>query len=183
MANVPTNIGPYRIIQAIGHGGMGSLYLAWDEKLERHIVIKVLKEDDDELRARFSREAKSAARLKHTHIVTIFELGEHDSEPYIAMEYIEGPTLAEVIAGRDQPPLPRKLELMAQLCDGLGYAHRAGVVHRDIKPANVMIHKDGDLKILDFGVARIAESASMTQAGMMIGTLNYMSPEQVSGDM
>ena len=161
---------------------MGSLYLAWDKDLERHIVIKVLKEDDDELRARFSREAKSAARLKHTHIVTIFELGEHDSQPYIAMEYIEGPTLANVIAGREPPPLARKVELMAQLCDGLGYAHKMGVVHRDIKPANIMIHKDGDLKILDFGVARIAESASMTQAGMMVGTLNYMSPEQVSGE-
>jgi tRNA A-37 threonylcarbamoyl transferase component Bud32/tetratricopeptide (TPR) repeat protein len=182
MASVPTKIGRYRVVQPIGQGGMGSIYLAWDEHLERHIVIKVLKEDDEGLRARFSREAKSAARLKHTHIVTIFELGEYESEPYIAMEYIEGPTLGEVIAGRDHPPLQRKLELMAQLCDGLGYAHKAGVVHRDIKPANIMIHKDGDLKILDFGVARLAESASMTQAGMMIGTLNYMSPEQVSGD-
>lgn len=179
--NVPSNIGRYSIVKAIGHGGMGSLYLAWDAKLERQIAIKVLKEDDQDLRERFAREAKSAARLRHPHIVTIFELGEHEGQPYIAMEYIHGRTLAQIIREREDVPLGRTLELMADLCDGLAFAHKAGIIHRDVKPANIMVDEEGTLKILDFGIARLAESAGMTQAGMMIGTLNYMSPEQVTG--
>ena len=181
MANVPTTIGRYEIVKAIGHGGMGALYLAWDAKLERQIAIKVLKEDDPDLRERFAREAKSAARLRHPHIVTIFELGEHAEQPYIAMEYIHGRTLAQIIREREDMPLGRTLELMAELCDGLAFAHRAGIIHRDVKPANIMVDEQGSLKILDFGIARLAESAGMTQAGAMIGTLNYMSPEQVTG--
>ena len=181
MANVPTTIGRYEIVKAIGHGGMGALYLAWDAKLERQIAIKVLKEDDPDLRERFAREAKSVARLRHPHIVTIFELGEHAEQPYIAMEYIHGRTLAQIIRDREDMPLGRTLELMAELCDGLAFAHRAGIIHRDVKPANIMVDEQGSLKILDFGIARLAESAGMTQAGAMIGTLNYMSPEQVTG--
>ena len=181
MESVPSNIGRYSVVEAIGHGGMGTLYLAWDAKLERQIAIKVLKDDNDDLRERFAREAKSAARLRHPHIVTIFELGEHEGQPYIAMEYIHGRTLAQIIRARGDMPLGRMLELIAELCDGLAFAHKAGIIHRDVKPANIMVDEEGSLKILDFGIARLAESAGMTQAGMMVGTLNYMSPEQVIG--
>ncbi|ODS52581.1 MAG: hypothetical protein ABS36_16145 [Acidobacteria bacterium SCN 69-37] len=181
MSSQPTTIGRYEILGAIGRGGMGALFLALDPKLDRQLAIKLLRDDDDDLRERFAREARAAARLRHPNIVTIFDVGEHDGQPFIAMEYIQGQTLAEVVRGNVAMPLVRKLELMEALCDGLGFAHRRGIIHRDVKPANLMIDADGSLKILDFGIARAAESSSMTQAGMLIGTLNYMSPEQVSG--
>lgn len=181
MSNPPTRIGRYEVLEPIGRGGMGSLYLALDPLLDRQIAIKLLRDDDDELRERFAREARAAARLRHPNIVTIFDVGEHDGQPFIAMEYIQGQTLAEIVRGNVPLTLTRKLELIEALCDGLGFAHRSGIVHRDIKPANLMIDADGSLKILDFGIARAAESSGMTQAGMLIGTLNYMSPEQVSG--
>src|SRR5690606_38898307 len=126
-------------------------------------------------------EARAAARLRHPNIVTIFDVGEHDGQPFIAMEYIQGKTLAEVVRGNVPLPLVRKLELMEALCDGLGFAHKSGIIHRDVKPANLMLDADGSLKILDFGIARAAESSSMTKAGMHIGKLNYLSREQVSG--
>ena len=110
MSRIPASIGRYSIVEVIGHGGMGALYLAWDSKLERQLAIKVLKEDIDELRERFAREAKSAARLRHPHIVTIFELGEHEGQPYIAMEYIRGRTLAQIIRCGEDMPLARTLE-------------------------------------------------------------------------
>ncbi len=181
MSSIPTSIGRYEVLGSIGRGGMGSLFLALDPKLDRQIAIKLLRDDDDELRERFAREARAAARLRHPNIVTIFDVGEHDGQPFIAMEYIQGQTLAEVVRGNVPLPLVRKLELMEALCDGLGFAHKSGIIHRDVKPANLMLDADGSLKILDFGIARAAESSSMTQAGMLIGTLNYMSPEQVSG--
>jgi serine/threonine protein kinase len=181
VSNPPTRIGRYEVLEPIGRGGMGSLYLALDPLLDRQIAIKLLRDDDDELRERFAREARAAARLRHPNIVTIFDVGEHDGQPFIAMEYIQGQTLAEIVRGNVPLTLTRKLELIEALCDGLGFAHRSGIVHRDIKPANLMIDADGSLKILDFGIARAAESSGMTQAGMLIGTLNYMSPEQVSG--
>jgi eukaryotic-like serine/threonine-protein kinase len=177
----PARISRYEIVKPIGQGGMGTLYLAWDPKLDRQLAIKVLKGDDPELRERFAREARSAARLRHPHIVTIFDVGDHDGQPFIAMEYIQGVTLSTVI--REWKPLTtaRKLELMEELCDGLAYAHRAGIVHRDIKPANLIVSAEGQLKILDFGIARLMESAGMTQVGRVVGTLNYMSPEQMTG--
>jgi serine/threonine-protein kinase len=176
----PEVIGRFQIVDQIGQGGMGSLFLAWDPLLERQIAIKLLRDDSEELRQRFAREARSVARLRHHNIVTIFDVGEQDGQPFIAMEYIQGQTLAELIRGGARMPLARKLQLIEALCDGLGFAHKADIVHRDVKPANVMVERDGVLKILDFGIARIAESG-MTQAGMLIGTLNYMSPEQVAG--
>src|SRR5262245_17175365 len=181
MTDIPASIGRYQVVRAIGQGGMGTLYLALDPKLERQIAIKLLRGDDDEVRERFAREARSVARLRHPNIVMIYDVGDHEGQPFIAMEYIQGLTLSEVIRQRMSMPTIRKLELMSELCDGLGFAHKAGVIHRDIKPANVMVDHDGLLKILDFGIARVAESTGMTQAGMLIGTLNYMSPEQVTG--
>lgn len=159
---------------------MGSLFLAWDPLLERQIAIKLLRDDNDELRERFAREARSVAKLRHRHIVTIFDVGEQDGQPFIAMEYIQGQTLGDLIRNGAAVHVVRKLQLIDELCDGLGFAHKAGIVHRDVKPANVMVEHEGTVKILDFGIARIAESG-MTQAGMLIGTLNYMSPEQVAG--
>jgi serine/threonine-protein kinase len=178
----PTEIGRYQLVDQIGQGGMGSLFLAWDPVLERQIAIKLLRDDSDELRERFAREARSVARLRHPNIVTVFDVGEQDGQPFIAMEYIQGQTVADLIRGGAPLGLARKLELIEDLCSGLGFAHKAGIVHRDVKPANIMVERDGVLKILDFGIARIAESG-MTQAGMLIGTLNYMSPEQVAGQV
>ncbi|HWW83828.1 MAG TPA: serine/threonine-protein kinase, partial [Vicinamibacterales bacterium] len=177
----PSQIGRYEILGLIGHGGMGTLYRAWDPKLERQIAIKLLRGDNDELRERFAREARSAARLRHRHIVMIYDVGDHLGQPFIALEYIEGQTLAELVASRAPLPVVRKLELIEELCDGLAYAHQIGIIHRDVKPANAMVDTGGTLKILDFGIARLAEQSGMTQVGMLIGTLNYMSPEQVTG--
>jgi serine/threonine-protein kinase len=180
VAKLPAVIGRYQILDRIGQGGMGSLFLAWDPMLERQIAIKLLRDDNEELRERFAREARSVAKLRHRNIVTIFDVGEQDGQPFIAMEYIQGQTMGDLIRSGAAVHVVRKLQLIDELCDGLGFAHRSGIVHRDIKPANVMVEHEGAVKILDFGIARIAESG-MTQAGMLIGTLNYMSPEQVAG--
>ena len=118
---------------------MGVLYLAWDPTLERQIAIKLLRDDNDELRERFAREARSVARLRHPHIVTIFDVGEHEGQPFIAMEYLQGQTLAEMIRGGAPLTSSRKLQLTEELCDGLSFAHKAGIVHRDVKPANVIV--------------------------------------------
>ncbi len=136
--------------------GWAMVYLAKDPALGRTVAIKVLTEDNEELRERFAREARSAAALKHNNIVTIYDVGEDNGQPFIAMEYLDGETMAEMIKRRAlRSPRRRKLELMDELCAGLGYAHRSGIVHRDIKPANLMITAEGALKILDFGIARV----------------------------
>jgi len=160
---------------------MGTLYLGWDPKLERLIAIKTLTHDDHEFRERFSREARAAARLRHAHIITIYDVGEWDGHPYIAMEYCQGKNLEAVLRNPSALSIERKIALLEQLCDGLAFAHRAGIVHRDIKPANLMVNSEGQLKILDFGIARFTQSDGLTQAGAVIGTLNYMSPEQIQG--
>jgi len=182
---LPASISRYKILKRLGEGGMGSLYLARDPEMDRLLAIKLLREDveSDELRERFKREARANARLNHQNIVIVYDVGEDMGRPFIAMEYIEGNTLSGVIRAREDLNLDRKLLLMEQLCDGLAYAHRAGIVHRDIKPANLMLDGRGTLKILDFGIARIGHAAAtgMTQAGTLMGTLNYMSPEQMTG--
>jgi serine/threonine-protein kinase len=183
MTVLPTQIGRYQILRRLGGGGMGSVFLARDPDLDRLLAIKLIKEDvcdNPELRERFQREARSAARLRHPNIVTIFDIGEHDGRPFIAMEHIGGESLADVIGRRDPMPVGRKLKLVEMLCAGLHHAHRAGIVHRDTKPANLMIDLDGTLKIVDFGIARLGDS-SMTREGSWVGSINYMSPEQVRG--
>jgi predicted Ser/Thr protein kinase len=168
----------------LGEGGMGLLYLARDPVLDRTVAIKVLSVFNDEIKQRFAGEARSAARLAHPNIITIYDVGEDQGQPFIAMEYIDGETLAEVIRRRAPLRLIRRLELMLQLCAGLGHAHKMGIIHRDIKPANLMLTSDGVLKILDFGLARIvadAASSGLTRAGAMLGTPHYMSPEQAMG--
>lgn len=175
-------VGRYQILEKIGEGGMGSLYLARDPAIDRLVAIKLLRRgfDTDALRERFAREARAAGRLRHPHIVTIFDVGEHDGDPFIAMEFLAGETLGELVRHGAGLSLSRRLKLIEELCDGLAYAHRAGLVHRDIKPANLMVDAEGVLKILDFGIVRVGDSG-MTQAGVLVGTINYMSPEQVLG--
>jgi predicted Ser/Thr protein kinase len=183
---VPTSIGRYQVIRTLGEGGMGSVYLARDPAIDRHVAIKLMRTgfDDPSLRERFAREAKSIGRLHHTNIVTIFDVGEHQGEPFIAMEYVEGQTLSHLVRHPEIGTLTDRLGWIDGICAGLHYAHRAGIIHRDIKPANVMVDGDGGVKILDFGIARGATSGvthAATQAGTILGTLNYMSPEQLSG--
>jgi serine/threonine-protein kinase len=175
-------IGRYQVLEKIGEGGMGALYLARDPAIDRLVAIKLLRRgfDTEALRERFAREARAVGRLKHPNIVTIFDVGEHDGDPFIAMEFLAGETVGELIRHGAGLSLARRLKLLEELCDGLAYAHRAGLVHRDVKPANLMVDAEGVLKILDFGIVRIEESG-MTQAGVLVGTINYMSPEQVLG--
>jgi serine/threonine protein kinase len=180
----PQRIGRYEVLDRLGEGGMGLLYLARDPVLDRTVAIKVLTVFNDEIKQRFAGEARSAARLTHPKIITIYDVGEEQSQPFIAMEYIDGETLSEVIRRRAPLRLIRRLELILQLCSGLGHAHKMGIVHRDIKPANLMLTADGVLKILDFGLARIvadAATSGLTRAGAMLGTPHYMSPEQAMG--
>src|SRR5688572_28917760 len=164
---------------------MAVVYLGRDPAIDRLVAIKLLRESIDsvELRERFAREAKSAGRLRHPNIVTVFQVGVHEAAPFIIMEYIPGESLADII--RRQPPvtLTWKLRVIEDLCRGLSYAHKSGVIHRDMKPANIQIDSDGGVKILDFGIARLGEQKAgeqaLTQLGMMMGTPNYMAPEQI----
>jgi TPR repeat protein len=184
-ASSPASIGRYQVIRTLGEGGMGAVYLATDPAIDRQVALKLMRAglNTGSLRERFAREARAVGRLHHPNIVTIFEFGEHQGEPFIAMEYVEGQTLSNLV-GRSDVSLPQLVGLMDGLCAGLHYAHRAGIIHRDIKPVNVMVDAEGIVKILDFGIARAA-ALSLTQAGTqpgtVLGTLNYMSPEQLSG--
>jgi TPR repeat protein len=184
-ASSPASIGRYQVIRTLGEGGMGSVFLATDPAIDRQVALKLMRAgfNSGSLRERFAREARAVGRLHHPNIVTIFEFGEHQGEPFIAMEYVEGETLSSLV-GRSDVSLSQIVGLMDGLCAGLHYAHRAGIIHRDIKPVNVMVDTEGIVKILDFGIARAA-ALSLTQAGTqpgtVLGTLNYMSPEQLSG--
>jgi serine/threonine-protein kinase len=187
--SLPVQIGRYQILDRLGEGGMGVVYLARDPELQRTIAIKMLSgggdaEYDGEMRERFAREARSAAGLKHNHIVTIYDIGEDQNRPFIAMEFLDGESMAQLIERRAQMSVERKMRLALELCSGLGHAHRLGLIHRDMKPANLMITSEGALKILDFGLARAISkvtNADLTQVGMLMGTPHYMSPEQVLG--
>ncbi|HVR41883.1 MAG TPA: protein kinase [Thermoanaerobaculia bacterium] len=185
-----TRFGSYEVVQPLGAGGMGSVYRARDLRLGREVAIKFLR---DELRTdrlqlhRFEREARAASTLNHPNIITIYEVGEWDEHPYIAMEYVEGERLRDQLAGR-MIPTPRAVEIAIALAEGLAAAHARGIVHRDLKPENVMIVPDGRIKILDFGLAKSGESALLsvdssasTLPGVVVGTAGYMAPEQARG--
>src|SRR5258705_3159076 len=187
-------LGPYRIIGPLGAGGMGEVYVARDPSLGRTVAIKVLPQrfsGDRESLSRFTREARSASALNHPNIVTIHEVGTDSGTPYIVMEHIEGTDLRTLL--RSGPPPNRKtLDIAAQIADGLAAAHEQGIVHRDLKPENVMVTKDGYVKILDFGLAKIIRPAGEdddtaqldlpgTNPGTILGTVGYMSPEQATG--
>jgi serine/threonine-protein kinase len=164
---------------------MGSVYLALDPILDRLVALKVFHqiEDDEDARQRFMREARSAARLAHPNIVTIFDIGEDNGRPFIAMEYAPGETLNEVIHRKVPLSIANKLKIIDGIAAGLSHAHKSGLVHRDIKPANVVIGRTGEVKILDFGIAKLVSGGGITQVGTLIGSPEYMSPEQVSGEV
>ncbi len=163
---------------------MGTVYKAFDPLLTRVVAVKVISAQLDsqpEQRERFFREARAAAQLSHRNIVTIFDLGEQDGAPFLAMEYLVGRDLELRMREGDPMALARKMEIALMVCEGLAHAHAAGVIHRDIKPANIFITDDGQAKILDFGLARLV-SSELTRSNMMVGTVNYMSPEQLRGE-
>ena len=176
-------IGRYQLEEKLGQGGMGVVYRAFDPLLQRVVAVKLIGaiETNDELRERFFREARAAGQLSHKNIITIHDLGEHEGQPFLAMEFLEGQDLQQRMASRAPMSLQRKLELAIEVCEGIEYAHVHGVIHRDIKPANIFITTGGVSKILDFGLARIITS-ELTNSNMMMGTLNYMAPEQVRGE-
>ena len=176
---LPPRIGRYRVLRLLGRGAMGVVYRARDDGLERDVALKVMAMGDAtaEGRERFLREARSVARLQHPNIVIIYELGEHDGAPFMAMELLEGLDLQRAIAAGLRPDPRVTLPIVMQVLAGLGHAHEHGIVHRDVKPSNVFLPRGRPAKVMDFGVARLA--AGTTAAGGMVGTPNYMSPEQV----
>src|ERR1700735_316513 len=163
---------------------MGVVYRARDPIINRLVALKTITaagSDYPNLLERFYREAQSAGGLQYPNIVTIFDMGDEAGVPYIAMELIEGENLEQVISQRTPIPVSLKLLYAAQACSAFDYAHKRGIVHRDIKPGNIMVNKDGAVKVVDFGIARVLET-SKTQTGMLIGTFAYMSPEQYPGE-
>src|SRR4026207_805935 len=192
-------IAHYRIVEPIGAGGMGAVYKAYDNKLQRVVAIKLLPAEyvsQQDRRRRFFQEARAASALNHPHILTVYEVGEDDGKPYIAMEFIEGETLRQKINARS---LQRSetLNIAIQIASGLSRAHELGIIHRDLKPENLMLSRDGYAKILDFGLAKlvaernramVADSEQKTlirgietESGTLMGTINYMAPEQLLG--
>ncbi len=176
-------IGRYLVTGRIGRGGMGMVYRGLDPALEREVAIKTLTVEgalDEESRKRFAVEAKAAAKLQHRNIVTVFELGEDRGVPFIAMELLPGLDLEALVRSGEELLLAERLEIVIQVCRGLAYAHEHKIVHRDIKPSNIRLLDDGTAKIMDFGIAKLG-GTQLTRAGMMVGTVHYMSPEQVRG--
>jgi len=175
--------GRYRIVRKLGTGGMANVYLAEDEVLGRRVAIKILNDrhaGDDQFVERFRREAKNAASLSHPNIVSIYDRGEAEGTYYIAMEYLDGRSLKELIVARGPAPVPVAIDYARQILTAIRFAHRHGIVHRDIKPHNVLVDAEGRLKVTDFGIARAGVS-QMTEAGSIIGTAQYLSPEQAKG--
>jgi TolB-like protein len=188
-------IGPYEVVGKLGEGGMGEVYRARDERLGRIVAIKVLRQDlaaDADRVERFEREARSASALNHPNIVTIHDVGVEGTTSYIAMDWVDGASLRELAAAGKPQPVATVVKIGAQIAEGLAKAHGAGIVHRDLKPDNVMVTHDGLVKILDFGLAKLAPAgadlgsqlvtqSAGTGAGTLLGTVGYMSPEQATG--
>src|SRR3954470_5555205 len=182
-SNVITKIGKYDVTDKLGEGGMGVVYKGVDPGIGRPVAIKMMTggfAENPDLLKRFQREAQYAGTLQHPNIVIIYELGTHEGNPYMAMEFIAGESLESIVSSHRRMSLVDKIEIMIQILNGLQYAHEHGIVHRDIKPGNIMVLKDGTVKIVDFGIARISDN-SMTKTGQIVGTINYMSPEQFNG--
>jgi beta-lactam-binding protein with PASTA domain/predicted Ser/Thr protein kinase len=175
--------GRYRIMRKLGTGGMANVYLAEDQELGRRVAIKILDDrhaSDEQFIERFRREAKNAAGLSHPNIVSIYDRGEAEGTYYIAMEYLDGRSLKELIVSRGPAPVNVAVDYARQILAAVRFAHRHGIVHRDIKPHNVLVDAEGRLKVTDFGIAR-AGASQMTEAGSIIGTAQYLSPEQAKG--
>jgi serine/threonine protein kinase len=189
---IGNTIGHYRIEQEIGRGGMGVVYLARDLTLNRNVAVKFLSSrvSDESHRRRFQQEAQTASALNHPHILVVHEAGEVGEQLYLVTEWIDGGTVRDWLR-RDQPSLRQKLELVVSVADALAAAHQAGILHRDIKPENILVSKAGYAKLADFGLAKLMDQPSGTEAtrtigettqpGTVVGTIAYMSPEQVSG--
>src|SRR5262245_58333969 len=178
-------IGKYEILRVLGRGAMGIVYVAHDTVLERDVALKLMASsiaDDPSTIDRFTREAKAVAKMTHPNVVMVFDLGSHsDGSPFIAMELLKGHDLQHALRTPPALSLERKLSVLVQVLAGLDHAHQSCIVHHDIKPANIFICADGTVKIMDFGVARLA-TGSMSGTGKIVGTADYMSPEQVKGD-
>ena len=177
-------ISHYKILKESGSGGMGEVYLAEDTQLRRKVALKFLPSEytaEPELKARFVREAQAAAALNHPNIITVHEVAEFEKKLYIAMEYVEGQSLKDFIAGKELS-LSEVIDIATQISDGLAAAHQAGIVHRDVKPQNILLGNDGRARICDFGLVKLKKDVALTQAGSTLGTVAYMSPEQARGE-
>src|SRR5512135_931436 len=183
-----SHLGRYEIVGELGQGAMGVVYKATDPLIDRIVAIKTItlslaQEEREEYEARFYQEAKAAGRLSHPNIVTIFDVGRTGDIAYIAMEFLQGRELRDILNDKKLLPVDQVVDIVAQVALGLDYAHEHGVVHRDIKPSNIMVGRDGHVKITDFGIARMASAGVRTQTGMVLGSPKYMSPEQVMGKL
>jgi serine/threonine-protein kinase len=185
-ATKPT-LGRYEIIKELGHGAMGTVYLGKDPNINREVAIKTISYADvepeqlSEVKDQFFREAEAAGKLTHPNIVTIYDVGEDHDMAYMAMELLIGKNLTNFCQKGKLLPAQQALSVAASVAEALDYAHQQGVVHRDIKPANIILLENGQIKVADFGIARIMASSTKTQTGVIFGTPNYMSPEQVAG--
>ena len=183
---IGTQLGPYQVLARLGAGGMGEVYLAYDARLDRRVALKSPSDAwlaDPDARSRVQREARAAARLSHPNIAAVYDVLEADGRPFIVMEYVEGETLAALLA-RGRLPLERALAIGITLCDALAAAHAAGVIHRDLKPGNVMLTAGGAVKILDFGLAKTpgtGTQVTITTPGRILGTPGFVAPEQLLG--
>ena len=187
MGTPPIINGRYRVEGRLGVGGMSTVLLALDERLERHVAVKLLAEhlaDDPTFVSRFRREALAAARLVHPNIVQVFDSGFDSSahQHFIVLEYVPGQSCAEILRDRGHLDVEQAEDIVVQACRGLDYAHRNGVVHRDVKPGNLLVSESGVVKLADFGIARATGQSSITQVGSVLGTAAYLSPEQARGE-
>jgi eukaryotic-like serine/threonine-protein kinase len=174
----------YEVEELVGHGGMSSVYKAKDSLLERHVALKILHEQysaDEDFVERFKREARSVAQLQHPNIVTVIDRGEENGRQYIVFEYIDGENLKEHVVLNGRLDVREALEIAVEVARGLAFAHEQGLVHRDVKPQNILLNGDGRAKVTDFGIARTVDVDGMTQTGTILGTSNYIAPEQAGG--
>ena len=185
-SELPEKLGKYKIEKVLGQGAMGIVYVGFDSGIERKAALKTVRKDvldqgdAEEVLARFKREAQAAGRLLHPNIVSVYEYGEEDDTAYIAMEFVKGKELKDYFDKEERFELKDAVKVVNQILSALSFSHDKGVVHRDIKPANIFVMESGDIKLGDFGIARI-DSSNLTQAGTVMGTPSYMSPEQFMG--